>query len=111
MMLIEKAKEIPIVIHGTNQTAWKSIRTEGLSAMKRQHIHFAVGLLGEEGVKSGMRKNCTVFIYIDTAKAMADGIQFFRSANNVILSSGIEGVIPVEYFGKILDNQANPLGG
>ena len=60
--------ETPI-IHGTNLNAWEKIKVEGLSTMNRTHIHFSPGLLGQDGVKSGMRKNCTVYIYIDFEKA------------------------------------------
>ncbi|KAG0242559.1 hypothetical protein BGW41_003917 [Actinomortierella wolfii] len=93
-------KEIPIAVHGTNMAAWELIEKEGLKRMNRNHIHMAVGLPGENGVISGMRTSSTVHIYIDTAKAMKDGIKFQRSINNVILSDGKngDGVIPPEYF-------------
>jgi 2'-phosphotransferase len=103
MTVVTDPEEIPVVLHGTNQKAWVHIKEQGLSVMNRQHIHFAVGKLGEDGVKSGMRKSCTVFIYIDSTKAMADGIQFFRSANNVILSHGIDGWIKPQYFARVED--------
>ncbi|KAJ3344208.1 hypothetical protein HDU91_000254 [Kappamyces sp. JEL0680] len=106
---IQDAAEIPVVVHGTNLAAWASIKNEGLSKMNRQHIHFAVGKLGEDGVKSGMRHNTAVFIYIDTALAMKDNIEFFRSANNVILSTGIAGTIPPLYFARVEDKMGNSL--
>ncbi|KAJ3299835.1 tRNA 2'-phosphotransferase 1, partial [Kappamyces sp. JEL0829] len=106
---IQDAAEIPVVVHGTNLAAWASIKNEGLSKMNRQHIHFAVGKLGEDGVKSGMRHNTAVFIYIDTALAMKDNIEFFRSANNVILSTGIAGAIPPLYFARVEDKMGNSL--
>lgn len=39
--------------------------------MNRHHIHCASGLYGQEGVISGMRATCDLFIEIDVAKAMA----------------------------------------
>ncbi|KAJ1679389.1 tRNA 2'-phosphotransferase, partial [Spiromyces aspiralis] len=62
--------EFPNIVHGTNFKAWKSIKSQGLKTMGRNHIHFAPGILGEEGVVSGMRVGCTVFIYIDAEAAM-----------------------------------------
>jgi 2'-phosphotransferase len=109
MILITDPAEIPVVLHGTIHKAWTSIKQQGLSVMNRQHIHFAVGKLGEDGVKSGMRKSCTVFIYIDSKKAMQDGIQFFRSANNVILSPGINGWIAPQYFERVEDKNGTLL--
>ncbi|KAJ3125804.1 tRNA 2'-phosphotransferase 1 [Nowakowskiella sp. JEL0407] len=98
---ISDPSEIPIVIHGTYNKYWPSIVANGLSKISRKHIHFAVGKLGEDGVISGMRRTADVYIYIDAEKAMKDGIKFLRSHNNVILSSGIDGVIMPEYFLKV----------
>lgn len=68
LKLVEEPFSTP-VIHGTNAEAWKSIKTQGLSRMGRNHIHFAVGLPSDRSVTSGIRKSSTVFIYIDTEKA------------------------------------------
>lgn len=54
--------------------------------MSRNHIHFAPGLPQEDGVISGMRKSCDVYIYIDMVQAIKDGIDFYISSNNVILT-------------------------
>ena len=103
---ITSAEEYPTVIHGTNFSAWKLIAKDpkGLSKMKRNHIHFATGLLGEEGVISGMRYSCTVLIYLDFEKALKEGVQFFKSENGVVLTEGVkgEGYLPKEYFSKVV---------
>lgn len=54
--------------------------------MSRNHIHFAPGMPKEEGVVSGMRGSCDVIIQIDLKAAMKDGIEFYISSNNVILT-------------------------
>lgn len=96
------ANETPVVVHGTYKAAWDIIKLKGLSCMKRTHIHFSTGLPGESGVISGMRSSCEIVIYIDLPKALAGGLKFFRSANNVILSSGNEeGIISPEYFAEV----------
>lgn len=96
------------VIHGTNFKAWSEIQKTGLSRMKRNHIHFAAGEPGSEGVISGMRGSAQVYIYIDLHRAMEDGIKFFRSANNVILSPGDEnGVIMPRYFKQVKNVKTN----
>lgn len=102
--LIESPTDIPKVVHGTDFNAWdRHIKTEGLKRMKRSHIHFAPGILGEEGVRSGMRSSAYIHVYVDAARAMADGIKFYRSSNNVILSDGIDGVVAPKYFHKVID--------
>lgn len=100
---ITSPTDIPVCIHGTKAVNLPPIVQTGLNRMNRNHIHFATGLPGEMGVISGMRYSCEVAIYVDVFKAMADGVRFFRSSNNVILSKGIHdsGVLPSEYFLEI----------
>ena len=105
---ITSPDEATKVIHGTNFKAWNEIKKKGLSRMKRNHIHFAAGEPGSEGVISGMRGSAQVYIYIDLHRAMADGLKFFRSSNNVILSPGDEsGVITPEYFKQVKNVKTN----
>lgn len=83
-------------IHGSYFRNWSSIQQQGLSRMKRTHIHLAPGLPGEDGVVSGtsyihfanqqtkwlnsltdfclpagMRKDCDLVVYVDVPKALA----------------------------------------
>ncbi|XP_013406375.1 tRNA 2'-phosphotransferase 1 isoform X2 [Lingula anatina] len=103
--LIE-ASQYPVVIHGTYRKAWESIRSQGLSTMNRNHIHFAPGEPEDSGVISGMRKSCQVLIYLNLQKALEDGLQFFLSDNNVILSPGnCDGIISPKYFSKVMDRE------
>ncbi|KAJ1956411.1 Protein transport protein Sec24B [Linderina pennispora] len=91
------------VIHGTTRAKYALIQQQGLSRMGRTHIHFATGLAGEQQVISGMRVSANTFIYVDAARAMQDGIDFYLSENGVVLSAGEgdSGVIPPEYFSKV----------
>ncbi|XP_006813535.1 tRNA 2'-phosphotransferase 1-like [Saccoglossus kowalevskii] len=99
---ITDASEYPNVIHGTYSRYLDRIREVGLSRMSRNHIHFAPGIPGEDGVISGMRWDCDVLIVLDLEKAIKDGIEFMISANNVILSPGDEhGCISSDYFKEI----------
>ncbi|GLV37168.1 tRNA 2'-phosphotransferase [Carabus blaptoides fortunei] len=101
---IYNASELNSIIHGTFYTFWNSIKTNGLSRMNRNHIHFASGLPSDSQVISGMRKSCELYIYINVASVLSAGISIFRSANGVILSSGNEkGVIETKHFLKVID--------
>lgn len=79
--------------------------------MARNHIHFSIGYLGEKEVISGMRNTCDVFIEIDIVNAIKDGIPFYMSSNNVILTPGIEpnGLLPLKYFKIVKDKHGNQL--
>ncbi|AWP11967.1 putative tRNA 2'-phosphotransferase 1 isoform 2 [Scophthalmus maximus] len=90
-------------VHGSYLGKWNSIQLQGLSRMKRTHIHLASGLPGEDDVISGMRKDCDLAVFIDVPKALADGIEFFWSENGVLLSAGdSEGKILPKYFSRAL---------
>ncbi|KAJ1999918.1 hypothetical protein GGI04_004370 [Coemansia thaxteri] len=91
------------IVHGTMRHKVPLIQETGLNRMERTHIHFATGLPGEDGVISGMRQTANAYIYVDVARAMSDGIEFYTSENGVVLSKGVndEGVIPAKYFDRI----------
>ena len=38
------------------------------------------------------RNDCQVLVHVDMAAAMADGIKFYVSSNDVILSEGLDGI-------------------
>jgi 2'-phosphotransferase len=109
MEKIISAEDYPTIIHGTNLGAWNSIAHDpkGLRRMNRNHMHFATGLLGQDGVISGMRQNCTVLIYVDLHKALDAGVEFFKSENGVVLTEGIDGTgcLPKEYFKTVVSNK------
>jgi RNA:NAD 2'-phosphotransferase (TPT1/KptA family) len=81
-------------VHGTTRKAINEIKTSGLNKMSRTHIHFA----SKPDAISGFRSNSTVLIYVNMEAAMADGIEFFISSNQVILSPG---PIDPKYFKQI----------
>ena len=94
---------LPTIVHGTYMDPWlKHIRVEGLSKMSRTHIHFAKGIPTDEGVISGMRLSCGVYIFIDRAKCAADHIEFLESSNGVILTAGVDGMLPIRYFSHVV---------
>jgi RNA:NAD 2'-phosphotransferase (TPT1/KptA family) len=81
-------------VHGTTRQAIKLIKETGLKSMDRTHIHFA----SKPNAISGFRSDSTVLVHVDMAAAMADGIEFFISENDVILSPG---PIDPKYFKSI----------
>ncbi|TCD71780.1 hypothetical protein EIP91_003123 [Steccherinum ochraceum] len=102
--LVSCAADIPtgIAVHGTTLVAWESIQNQGLSKMKRNHIHLAQGVPGS-GVISGMRKLSEIYIYVDVDKAIASGLAFSLSANGVVLTEGDErGFLAPDFFSKVV---------
>ncbi|SCZ99413.1 BZ3500_MvSof-1268-A1-R1_Chr3-1g06000 [Microbotryum saponariae] len=121
------ASHVPTMVHGTTYKLWPTIGAvrekarntasllnldrpissahvsakQGLSKMARNHIHCATGLFGDTGVKSGMRAKCDLFIYLDVPKLLADNIPIYESSNNVLLTSGKDGIVSPTYFKKV----------
>ena len=85
------------------------LQVSGLRTMTRNHVHFATGEPGDGTVMSGARADANVLVYIDMRAALAAGIQFYLSTNGVILSRGIDGLIPARFFARVL--QRLPGGG
>ena len=69
----------------------------------RNHIHMIPHEPNDKRVISGMRKDCEIAIWIDLKKALEDGIPFYRSQNQVILTPGKEGRLSPKYFLKAKD--------
>lgn len=102
--------EIPVCIHGTYKSVLPLILEHGLNRMKRNHIHMAGGIPGDDGVISGMRSSCQVVLYIDVPGAMAAGVKFYKSSNDVILTQGINdsGVLPPEFIQEVVERAKKP---
>jgi len=94
--IIKYPDEIRGIVHGTYKKYIDLIKKNGLCRMARNNIHFAK----KKEIQYGIRKNAQVFIYIDVDNAMKDGIKFYESENEVILSPGIgkDGIIPSKYL-------------
>jgi len=97
-----RAEDLPQAIHGTYAEHLPSIRVKGLHKGRRNHIHMTTDMPGASGVLSGARASADVFLYIDVPRAMAAGIQFFRAANGVVLSEGLDGVIPFDCISRVV---------
>jgi 2'-phosphotransferase len=93
-------KPLNYCIHGTERQYIESIKKNGLNRMSRKHIHF-VSEINENKQTSGYKNKSDVLIFIDMNKCMDDGIKFYKSKNNVILSEGINGIILPKYFKSI----------
>lgn len=94
------------IVHGTYFKYWITIKTEGLSRMKRNHIHFAKGL----NFTNGLRQSAELFIYINFEKAKKDGLIFLESENGVILCTGnLKGFIETKYFLKVITKYGQAL--
>lgn len=89
------------IYHGTYKIKLPAIaNTGGLSKMNRNHIHFASNISDI----SGIRASCNVLIYLNIEKCLQLGIVFYKSSNNVILTSGdVNGLIKVELFDRVVD--------
>jgi len=92
-----------VAVHGTTRKAWELISKEGLSKMKRNHIHLAQGVPGNN-VISGMRNSSQILIWVDVQKAINAGIKFHFSDNGVVLTEGNEaGILSCEFFRRVED--------
>ncbi|XP_073842342.1 tRNA 2'-phosphotransferase [Musca autumnalis] len=106
LQLIKDVQEVPLAVHGTYYRHWQNIKTMGLKSFQRNHVHFATSDLCSKNT-SGFRSDCQILIYLNVEKIFKECImKLYRSANNVILCSGLEdGTIPTKYFLKVIDRR------
>lgn len=86
---IEFEKRTPpeILYHGTAEKNVGVIFAEGLKKMSRHHVHLSADT--ETATKVGMRYGKPVIFQIDTAAMIAEGFEFFVSANGVWLVDNV----------------------
>ena len=102
-------RDLPILcVHVTDCRNVENIIRKGFLAGGtkegyRNHVHFTSDEALVKGLISGRRNMYKVAIYLDLKRAIKDGIAFYISANKVILTAGINGVVPAEYIDKIFE--------
>ena len=101
---LERSTIPSVIYHGTYVNVLPQIISSGgLKKMGRNHIHFTTS-----GAISGIRHNANILIYLDVEKCLDRGLNFFESANGVILSPGDEnGCISWQLFDKVVDTKRN----
>ncbi len=86
--------ESVMFVHGTETTFLPLILENGLSRMKRQHIHGVdyKKTLYQTSTNmqniSGFKSTTNAFVIVDVQKAISEGLLFYRSLNHVLLTSG-----------------------
>lgn len=94
---VDNVEDFDIILHGTFIEFKKDICSKGLSVMSRQHIHM-ISLSSPDPFKM-LRQEIDLFVIINVKQALQDGIKFYISTNNVVLSEGNdEHVIPPKYL-------------
>ena len=87
----------PILYHGTHDKALKSIMQQGLSKMKRHHVHLSCDRA--TAIEVGKRRGKAVVLEIAAVKMAKSGFKFYRSDNGVWLVDNV----PVKYI-KLQNN-------
>ncbi len=84
------------VWHGTSLEALGSIKSTGISAQRRTHVHLSEGLHSRTGKRAGV----AVMLEVCPVKMRAAGLGIFRSPNGVLLArrvppACITGAVPM----------------
>ena len=95
----------PYMYHGTSLDRYKLISADGfLSRMQRQHIHFLGDLNRLNALKNPRQQE--VVICISVERLLESRVQLWKSGNNILLTEGFEGRIPVSIFHSVIINTA-----
>lgn len=82
---IEPSKPPKYLFHRTHQSSWEKIKVEGLSKMKRHHVHLT---------PNQFLSKQPVILEIDSEKMYEDGFEFINTMNNVWLVDNV----PAKYI-------------
>ena len=98
------------ICHGTYKEVLKPILENGMCRMSRNNIHFAPGLMlpGTNDVISGMRNSCQMVVDLNlTQSAVAGGVPWYISKNQVVLTPGMgdKGIVDPKYIRSIFDSK------
>jgi 2'-phosphotransferase len=99
---LEKIDNPIEIFHGTEKKYIDSIVENGLNRGSRKHIHL-VSEIEKEKQTSGFKNISNRIIIVNMKKCMEDGMIFYKSENNVILTEGFDGVIDSKYFIDIIE--------
>jgi len=89
---LKKAAPPPVLYHGTAAKFVDSIKNNGITKQKRQHVHLSADF--ETAVNVGKRHGSPVVLEIDAEVMNADGFSFWISENNVWLCEEV----PAKYI-------------
>ena len=92
---LKKLNPPDILYHGTGEKYVESIERQGLIRKNRLYVHLSNDI--EIAEKVGKRHGKPVIYEIDCKKMIEDGIEFFKSENNVWLVESV----PVKYLKKL----------
>lgn len=77
----------PVLFHGTVARFLPAIRTQGLRAGTRHHVHLSGDY--DTAVKVGQRRGKAVVLRVDAAAMRSAGYVFYRADNGVWLADGV----------------------
>lgn len=86
----------PILYHGTASRFISAIKTEGLKAMSRLHVHLSFDI--DTAYAVGKRHGSPVIFCVDCEQMTADGYLFYQAENGMWLTE----VVPPKYL-KLYD--------
>ncbi len=89
-MHISKEPIVPpdVLYHGTTHKALEAILNDGLRPMGRQYVHLSVDT--DTAIQVGRRRDPdSVILVINSHKAYADGVRFYKGNDKVVLADFI----------------------
>jgi 2'-phosphotransferase len=97
---------VEYALHGTYLEVLEGesgILKRGLSTMGRNVVHFGKGIRGEANIVSGMRADCTAYVWVNVHRAIRAGLEFFELGNGTIVCPGDkDGRIPPAFIETVL---------
>ena len=105
--------------HGTQRAYWPPIASEGMDTRHsrgaggnhREHHHFVREIEADMSrEQAGVRFGSDVVVVVDLLQLHEAGAKIFRSCTDVILTSGLWGLIPPQFIVQIVERKKDATG-
>jgi len=104
-LLIQLHEPLGLIIHNTTYEKYNEINQNGF---KKTRMHIQFSMITKESLEQyDTISKRPIRIFLDMKQAMDDGIEFYVSQNQLILSPGIgdEGQIDRKYINKVINRE------
>lgn len=86
-----------MLYHGTSEESWGKIQKDGIiRSMSRNYVHLSSD--SESAKRIGSRHGKPIILVLNVEEMVKDGIKFYDSGDNVVLTSDI----PIKYVVEVL---------
>lgn len=103
---------LPYIIRGVNECEWEEVNNIGGIRSKSEdgYIYFSPYEPADSYATKGVTKHDDIYIYVGVDAAIEDGIEFYKTRTDEIITKGNEdGIVSNDYYVKVVERKSGDL--